>query len=110
MGDQALRVSEIIGNFCQFERVHETECRFLTAVEVKHHDGPAATHLLFSQGMVWMICQSWVVNLSDPRVVQEERRDLMGVLGLALNPQIQCLQAFQYKQGIESTERRAGSP
>ena len=57
-----------------------------------------------------MICQSRVVNLSDPRVIHEKRRDLMGVRGLALNPQIQCLQLFQYKPGVERTERRAGMP
>ena len=110
MGGQALHVAEIIGNICQFERVHETECHFLTAVELERHEGPAISHLLFSQGMDRMICQSRVVNLSDPRVIHEKRRDLMGVRGLALNPQIQCLQSFQYKPGVERTERRAGMP
>ena len=57
-----------------------------------------------------MICQSRVVNLSDPRLIHEKRRDLMGALGLALNPQIQCLQSFQHKPGFERTERRAGMP
>ena len=48
MGDQALRVAEIIGNICQFERGHEMECHFPTAVELERHDGPAVSHLFLA--------------------------------------------------------------
>ena len=51
--------------------------------------------------MARITCQSRVVNLSDPRVIHEKRRDLMGVLELALNPQISVSSPFNMSQALK---------
>src|SRR5438874_1402046 len=92
MGDEALRIPEIVRNVDELQRVQKAETGLLVAAYIKRDDGAARAHLTLGELVLRMARQPGIDDPRHLRVVFEKAGDRLGRAALPLDPQFQRLQ------------------
>ena len=108
MSDQRLRITEIVRNIDDLQRVHQPERRLAAARRIEGDDRAARAHLAHGEIMLRMVLAARIAHAGHRAVIGQKIRDLHRVLAHARNAQLQRLQPFQQHPGIERTHGRPG--
>src|SRR5438067_1126003 len=92
MGDQALRIPEIVRDIDELQRVEKTEAGLFVTRDVEGDDGAAGAHLAPCQLVLRVAWQAWVDHPCHLWMAFEETRDRLGRAALPLDPQFQCFE------------------
>ena len=92
MGDEALGVSEIVGNPDNSKGIEEPESVLLGAFHLECHDLTATAHLTAGQRRLWVIIAAWEQHAIDTGVAAQMVGDLSGVVALGPNADGQSFQ------------------
>ena len=101
MGDQALRVAEIVGNADHVQRILKREGRFLAALQFEGNQRRTARHLLGDDVGLRVIGAARIDDLGDRLLIGKEIGNASGVFRLLLDAQRKRFETLQQRPGIE---------
>ena len=110
MGDEALRIAEIVRDIDEPQRVEKAEAVLLAAGDVKADQAATLLHLAARHFVLRVAGQPGVEHASNLRVSFEIPGDRQGGAALALDPKLERLEPLQQQPGVEWAQRRPGMP
>ncbi len=96
MGDDRFRITQIVRDRDDLQRIQEPERGGLTLLDIKRHDGSTGPHLRHGKVMLRMRRQPGIDHPGQPRITLERLGDLLGAGGLRPDAQIEGLHALQH--------------
>ena len=94
-----------------FQAVNKFVSFCLTAINLKGEDGRTTIgKILFIQSVVGMVRQGGVVDLLHLGMIGEKLHHLLGVIGVALQPQGEGFHPLEEQEGIEGGDGCSGVP
>ena len=108
VGDETLRVAEVVADLDDLERIHAAEGRILAALDLEGDQRAARRHLPLGERGLRMIGAAGIVDARHVLARGEEIGDGRSRGDVPLDANRKRLETFQQHPGIERTERRAG--
>src|SRR5271169_864389 len=110
MGDEALRIAEIVRDVDEPQRIEKAKAFLLAAGDVKADQAAALLHLAPSQFVLRVARQPRVEHPGNFGMGFEVARDRDGGTTLPVDPELERLEPLQQQPGIERAQRRPSMP
>src|SRR5215472_11238213 len=110
MGDEALRVSEIVRDVDEPQRIEKTEAGLLAAGDIETDQAAALLHLTARELVLGMARQPGIEHSCDFGMAVEVLGDCRSRAALSFDPQFQRLKSLQKQPRVERAQRRPGMP